>query len=299
MKQIELTEKLNRIKKQRLNPIKDLSMFLKLYFKNIKIFKGELFVRPALTFCLIMFLFSSVGVYSYNSSSVVYGNNLYGIKTGIENKILASKKNQEEKINYYAKLIDRRILELKYLENKNFNTKELSFNIINIVYADDVNKEKYSSSIANTMLMIVQLNEKIKVEFENIKDENIKQRVNKIIEEKKIQQETIFLEIENKNNLLIKKQKINKNISNEIESVLLKQKKDNLNNQKENILENNKVIDDSNNNKNINKKEDIKENDDSVNKEKQEEKKNGSNRQKQNNKVNNINKNIQDKQEIK
>lgn len=295
MKQIELTEKLNRIKKQRLNPIKDLSMFLKLYFKNIRIFKGELFVRPALTFCLIMFLSSSVVVYSYNSNSIVYGNNLYGIKTGIENKILASKKTQEEKINYYAKLIDRRILELKYLENKNFNIKELSFNIINIAYADNINKEKYSSSIANTMLMIVQLNEKIKIEFENIKDENIKQRVKKIIDEKNIQQEIIFLEIENKNNLLIKKQKINKNISNEIESVLLKQKKNNLNNQKENILENNKVIDDSkNNNENINKKENNNKNN-NTDKERHEEKNNNSDEQKQNNKVNNINKNIQNK----
>ena len=102
MKQIELTEKLNKIKKERLNPIKDLSIFLKLYFKNIKIFKGELFLKPALTICSILLLVSSFGVYSYNSTSVVYGSNLYKIKIGIENKILANKKTSEEKINYYA-----------------------------------------------------------------------------------------------------------------------------------------------------------------------------------------------------
>jgi len=269
MKQIELTEKLNKIKKERLNPIKDLSIFLKLYFKNIKIFKGELFLKPALTICSILLLVSSFGVYSYNSTSVVYGSNLYKIKIGIENKILANKKTSEEKINYYAKLIDRRVSELKYLENKNFNIKELSFNIINIVYADNVNEEKYSSSIANTMLEIISLNQKIDKEFENIKDENIKQRVSKIIEEKKLQQEKIFLEIENKGKSLKKE---NQNISNEIERVLLKQKKNNLIKQQENILKHNNEIKGSVNkaedkNKNI---EEIKNN----NKEKQDKKDN-------------------------
>ncbi len=269
MKQIELTEKLNKIKKERLNPIKDLSIFLKLYFKNIKIFKGELFLKPALTICSILLLVSSFGVYSYNSTSVVYGSNLYKIKIGIENKILANKKTSEEKINYYAKLIDRRVSELKYLENKNFNIKELSFNIINIVYADNVNEEKYSSSIANTMLEIISLNQKIDKEFKSIKDENIKQRVSKIIEEKKLQQEKIFLEIENKGKSLKKE---NQNISNEIERVLLKQKKNNLIKQQENILKNNNEIKDS-----VNKEEDKNKNIEEIknnNKEKQDKKDN-------------------------
>lgn len=252
-KEIELIEKLNSIKQQRLNPIKDLSIFFKLYFRNIKVFKLEVFLKPALTFCLIIFLTSSFGVYSYASNKIVYGNPLYQVKTRIENTILATKKTQEDKINYYAKLIDRRLLEIDYLETKNFDKEIISFSIVKEVYAESVDDKNYSSSIAKTMSEILVLNEKIDIEFSNIKDDKIKERVSKIIKEKEDKQIKIFTKIQNKNKLLKDSNKIKKEISDEIDNVVNKKLK------KENIIEKQEIKQEI---KNTIKeeKEDIKEN---------------------------------------
>jgi len=203
MKQENIEIKLNKIKKQKLNPISSLKIFFKLYFKNIRIFKFDILFRPVTVAYLVLFLAFSVSAYSYNSKSVLYGNNLYSVKTGIENVLLKTKITNEQKIKYLTHLIDRRLEELEYLNNNNFlENKKFSINLVNIAYAESINNK---SAASNILLEIIKLNEKIELEFEKIKDIKQKEKLNLVIN-KTIEKE----------NVLINKIKTNKNISDEV-----------------------------------------------------------------------------------
>lgn len=85
--------------------------------------------------------------------------------------------------------IDSKITnELEYLSNNNFlENNKLNIVLVKVAYADSVNTDK--SAVSNILLEIIKLNEKIELEFEQIKDieekENIKlEKINNKKEER-------------------------------------------------------------------------------------------------------------------
>lgn len=216
-KEVELTKLLNHFPKYKIGPIRGSRVFIKLYLKNIKTFKFFYILKPSFVVSVIVLLMTSVVVHSYNSNNLVYGNITYPIKTNIEKIILLTKYNPEQKIKYYATLLDRRLLELEYLNN-NINKEVSKFNIINEVYAENITTKEYTSSIAKTIKDIINLNKKIKEEVLEIKDEATKERLNIIIKDKELKQEVVFKKIQK--NIIKNENTIKKDIYNEINNII-------------------------------------------------------------------------------
>ncbi len=219
MKQeIELIEKLNKISKKNLSPIRSLRILFRLYFKHLNIFKLNYILKPAMVSFALIFTLTSVTAYSYNSSSVVYGSALYGVKTGLENFISGTKTGLS-KVKYYSVLLDKRVAEIEYLKSKNFNKIDQQFSLINVAYADD-NTTKYNSAIANTILEISKINNKIQKEIVNITNIEQKKEATKIFETKKTIQKEVFNKIKEEKKILSGDKKINQDILKETLKVI-------------------------------------------------------------------------------